>query len=194
MLNGELIQELCRRRGLNSVSQLARRSGVHRNTVSSYLEGRLSPLTSSFQKICKALQVDGLQLLERLNTQERPDLLSQVADQLRGIAATFPRVAFVLFGSRLRKKHRRFSDLDIGLSAGNSGLTTEEYFKVRHRIEDRFEDFPVSIDVVNLDQAPQWFFEEMKEAPRYILGNENSFNYILGTIHAHQKSQEDSNR
>ena len=49
------------------------------------------------------------------------------------------------------------------------------------------EDFPFTVDFVNLDQSPDWFLEAMTDSPQRLAGEPGAFQFFQGVVHGIQK-------
>jgi len=183
ILNKELFETLVKSRGFSSVSDFAATAGVHRNTLRAYLSGSSSVFASSFNKICEALEVDPLELIASGETST-----AAIRRLLRDVSIGHPQCAFMLMGSRASGSHKTYSDWDIGITKGREKLSSAEYLKIKSHIQDLADDLPQSVDVVNLDQAPMWFLDEMDTAPQLLAGNRNACNYFLGKLDGIKKA------
>ena len=182
-LNIKKIKALMEKSGIGSISQLAEMSGIHRNTIRSYLNGTNSPYSSSFVSISKCLNSTPDELVERQSTNP----IGQLLELIHPVIVSNPNLAFILIGSRARGNSRRYSDIDIGLSSGTTPLDYKKFLSIKSEIEDLVDDFAWLVDIVNLDEAPRWFLESIDYEPRLLAGNSLSYFYVMGLIHGTRK-------
>lgn len=181
-----------RAKGYPSVRAFVEQGGIHRNSIAQYLNHEKGVFTDLYERVCTQLEVtDPLSLLSA--ELERSGVLSEakLKAALMPIAASNPALAFMLIGSRAAGRAQEHSDWDIGLTAGPQRLSAETYLKVKSDIADLTDDFAQSCDVVNLDAAPTWFFEEMDYEPVFLTGSRESYVYLRGLIDGFRKARED---
>ena len=177
--------------GFRSIDDFARASGLHRNTLSAYLNGEKSILSDAASRISQALGIDAF-----THSISR-DMFSCVESMDREIEKVCEAVCredkllvCVLFGSRASGRQHRYSDYDIGLSHGSAGLCTEDYLSLRIRLEDACDNFPAGVDFVNLDTAELWFLQEIDCIPKFISGNHESYIYLKGKLDGIRRAKE----
>jgi transcriptional regulator with XRE-family HTH domain len=170
-------------KGISSLNELAARARVHRNTLNYLLSGRRSPISDSLLRFATVLEVDALTLLSRGGDKSaQDDKIEFIRSRLSGLVELYPNVVFLLIGSRARGKAQEFSDWDIAISAGKGGLSTEDYLKIKQSILSVFDSWQYSVDVVNLDQAPDWFLLDLDYLPMYLAGDRGNFHYFMGWL------------
>lgn len=176
-----------RKLGFPTVSQFAKAHGINRATLNNYLKGR-GPFPESFYAIADALKVDPLQLLTPIPSEGGIPKLEEIAPIVAACCRVSPQVAVVLLGSRVRGGAQEYSDWDLGVTGGVHQITTKEFLHIKQLVEDLKENLPRDVDVINLDEAPEWFLKGINYSPRFLSGNESSWNYFMGVLHGVQKA------
>ena len=184
-LNKDQLTAALKKAGHPSVYEFIKTKGFNRRTFYNYLHGQGGPIAEPFYDLCEKLNVDPLALLGPRSGQEQQDRIHNLASI---IVKRDPRLAVGLFGSRAKGKPKTNSDWDIGITKGIAGLTTNEYLRFKVKVGDLVEDWPQSVDVINLDQAPAWFFKEMDYEPIFLTGNEQSWNFFLGVLNGAKRT------
>lgn len=170
--------------GIRTFSALSEMAGIHRNSLRPYLAGEASPFSSVVVRVAEVLKCSPLTFVQDGNWSREENveyrkivtLLSEIHDD-RG------ELAFVFFGSRANESQKRYSDWDIGVTAGKAALQTTDYLILLEQLKELEErDFARSIDFLNFDQAPASFFREMEGQPKLIVGDEKSYQFLLGKI------------
>lgn len=156
-----------RGRGIPSVLELARRTGLHRNTINHYLAGQ-SVYQDGYLTLCRHMGVSAHDLVC-----ERPgvDIPKNVAAVMDVLAARYPKLAFVLFGSRARLDPKPFSDWDVGFFS-SSGVTHDEHLGILGLVDDLCEREAFAVDAVNLNLADRDFLER----------NAGDFVFLTGSL------------
>ncbi len=176
-------------KGFSSFAELLKTAALHRNSLNDYMDGRRSVFSAVTRKICGVLDCDPLALLSRHERIFLADKTGQVLRELlERISQSNSEVSFFLLGSRAKGTQRDLSDWDVAVSAGRSKLPTDEYLRIKSAVEDGVENFPVEVDVINFDQAPQQFLADIDYEPVFLAGNESSFSYALGVIYGARKN------
>ena len=183
VLDTERLRELIALRGYESLNDFASREHVHRNTLSGYISEEKSVISSVMNRIAKSLQVDPFHLIRR------SDMGGSEADEykallllIRDLSKMEGNLAFVLLGSRAKRRSREYSDWDIGLTAGRQKISSRTYLALMSNIQDKTEDFSRSVGVINLDASPAWFMEGIDYTPGFLGGRVEAFQYLLGLI------------
>jgi predicted nucleotidyltransferase len=154
IIDSERFYDALRRQGYRSLKDFAHAIGVHRNTLQHYLSGR-GVLPASIETAAQALGVSCTDILmERRETSS--GLPPEVAHVIDVLHEQFPRVTFVLFGSRAKGKAHRYSDWDVGIFSRH-GVDHETYRKILRMKDELAEDLSFAIDIVNLHNADRRF-------------------------------------
>lgn len=175
--------------GIGSLSELARKAGVHRSTLNHLLLGERSPISDSLVRIAAVLKTSPLELLGHKYADEDENL-KYLQEQLSLLVANYSELAMVLIGSRAKNKATKFSDWDIGITAGKKKIDTDLYLNIKEKILSLLDSWSYSVDVINLDSAPEWFLEEMNYSPVFLAGNKQSFAYFGGWLDAKRNIKE----
>lgn len=176
-----------RKLGFPALSQFAKQHGINRATLNNYLNGR-GPFPESFYAIADALNVDPLQLLSPITSKNDIPKLEEISPIVLACSKVSPQVAVILLGSRAAGKAQQYSDWDLGITGGTQPLTTKEFLRIRQIADDLKEDLPRDVDIINLDDAPEWFLKGIRYSPRFLAGNESSWAYFMGVLHGIQKA------
>jgi len=172
--------------GLKGISDLAKRSGVHRNTIIGYLSGK-GVLPSPLVQIAEALNVSPLSLI----TQTTTSGTSEIRTIASKIVKTDKNIAVVLIGSRAKGREKKYSDWDIAITGGTNPVSTKKYLRLKDLVEELSEDMPTMVDLVNLDAAPAWFYDKMDYEPVFLDGNRESFAHYKGVLYGIKKAKQD---
>jgi hypothetical protein len=181
------------KQGFPSVRAFIDQAGIHRNSIAQYLSHERGVFTDLFERICEKLNIEDPLTLIAKGVESSGVLNStKLITTLQSISKRHPSLAFVLIGSRAAGSAKEYSDWDIGLTTGESPLQSELYLSLKTEIEDLTDDFAQSCDVVNLDSAPCWFFNEMNYRPLYLTGSRESYIYFMGMIDGITKAGENN--
>ena len=186
IIDTETLENLLRGRGYGSLSEFASHAGIHRNTVRKYIVGNAPIFSRGLAAISSQLGVQPWQLLKQLHDKPYEELVAKI----KAIANHDKQLAFVLFGSRAKKTAKKYSDWDIGVSGGSTPVESNHYLALRQEVDDAFDDFPFGVQLVNLDQAPTWFLQELNTTVQFLCGNIETFNYFIGVIHGIAKTSQ----
>jgi predicted nucleotidyltransferase/DNA-binding Xre family transcriptional regulator len=176
------------RKGLRSVSELARVLDIHRNTIQNYLKG-MSVFNERFERILAFLELSPEDLI--VNTKDTtPSLMTASNDTSRNIHSEALLIAseladaicdmmdkngaVVLFGSRATGKARPYSDIDIGVFA-YEGLTHQEYLPLCE-LKNQYEDTcQFTFDLINLNAAEKDFLDSIIPEVTFLAGSARAF-------------------
>lgn len=190
LLDSQKIEKLLNNTSYSSISALAKDLGIHRNTLYLYLSGKQGPFTSVVEEIAAKLRIDPLEIIS--STQVNPNQQLTQSDLVQLISKNFADKndwAFILIGSRAKGTARKYSDWDIGISAGQTKIDSLDYLRAKEKIEQITEDLAVEFDLINLDEAPSWFLSKIDYAPVFLWGNIVAYNYFLGVIDGSRRTQ-----
>lgn len=175
--------------GYGSISQFARKKKIHRSTLVKLLKGG-PVILPSVRKIAKGLQMDPLDFF--LPVSPLPSSIP-LAEEIGPIVARLVKknrkMAVVLLGSRAAGKGRPYSDWDLGIFSIQSPVSGLEYLRLKRFVEEMSEDLVREVDLVNLNQAPVWFLENLGGV-LFLDGDEESFFYLKGLIDGIQKEKQ----
>lgn len=157
ILDKTVFKKTLQKSGFRSIEELAKKIGVHRNTIHYFLSGhRVIPV--SVEKIMKTLNIKIQDILID-QKDDSVDDLEQIAELIDKLHAEFPFVTFVLFGSRARGDAKKYSDWDIGIFASDD-IDHDTYRKIVMRRDELIDDLPFFVDIVNLCRADSYFLRE----------------------------------
>jgi len=173
--------------GFDNLSHFAERFQLNRATIHHYMVGR-GPLSAPYYQLCKALNCDPLSLLVPLTTQEKIDQLDEIRPLIKNLIGLHPKLAVGLLGSRASGHAKKYSDWDLGITGGMAPIDGSEFLRLKSWVDDWAEDLPRFVDLINLDQAPQWFLQEIHYSPIFLGGDQSTWYYFLGRLHGTKKS------
>jgi len=175
--------------GFRSLLEFARRTGIHRNTLSEYLAGR-EVFQNAFARIAAELGCDPLDVACRvMDAEVAIKDLAEIKSIIDHLVAADPKIAVVLLGSRAKGKSRKFSDWDLGITRIPDLIDGDLYLKLRGEIEYLADDLQRGVDLINIDAAPLWFFEGIDYDPIFLDGNREGFAHLMGVIHGIRKGK-----
>jgi len=190
VLDRMAVTERMKALGFPNASRFAARIGVHRNTILGYFRGK-SVLASAFLKIARALGRDPLELI--VSAGDTP-ALAEHFDEIRPIIAALlrrnPGIAVVLLGSRAKGRAKAFSDWDLGVTRPAAPIRGDEFLALRRVAADLAEDLVRNVDLVNLDAAPDWFWEGLNYEPVFLDGDRESYSFLKGMLHGIKKNRQ----
>jgi len=171
------------RNGIRSIAALARRTGVHRNTIGRFMWGGEPVVPESVSRILDELSLEPGEALERKGQEDTArsssEALAQLVDEL---LERHPKGAYVLFGSRARGDARRYSDFDLGVYS-RDGLELTPYLELL-RIKERHEDrLPWFIDLVNLNNADPAFLGRIGGDMKFLAGRRGDWQSLQERCH-----------
>lgn len=177
-------------KGFRSLTTFAASKGFNRMTLYHYLQGK-GPFSETYYKLCEILETDPLQLLVPMVSENKVPLVGEISPLVSTLVKRLPDLAVGLFGSRVTGRAKEYSDWDLGVTRGSQGISGREYLSLKDVLEDVSEDLPRSVDLMNLDQAPLWFFRDIDYEPLFLGGNEKSWNFFLGVLRGSHRQRED---
>ncbi|HCU25624.1 MAG TPA: hypothetical protein DF383_11465 [Deltaproteobacteria bacterium] len=162
-LSAEKLKVLLRTRNIN-LAQLAKRCEISRQSIYQMLQGR--PIYNQpFLKMLDYLGVSPEEITEE-SAEKTLQALQKAPLKLRKVILRLiefcrkHRAALLLFGSQASGKAGIASDWDFGVYFANSGAKIEFRAMKRRLVE---QAFPYRLDIVNLNEAPDWFLESIRE-------------------------------
>ncbi|MFH1654122.1 MAG: nucleotidyltransferase domain-containing protein [Pseudomonadota bacterium] len=174
--------------GYESLLDFSRKSSIHRSTIQQYLDGK-DVYASAFNNICSALNADPVELMMPISeTTISIPQIDEVLHIIAKLAKADKKLAVILIGSRAKGKAKSFADWDLAITCGENPLAGKEYLKLRGIVEEMAEDLPRGIDLINMDNAPEWFFKEMDYTPLFLDGSRESFTFIMGVLNGIKRS------
>ena len=168
IINNQLFFSALAENGYPSIQALAKKLGIHRNTIHHYLSGN-SVLPDKLELLMQELGLSHTNFIipfiskSSIKYNEIESLIGTLTEQ-------FPNYAFILFGSRARGNNHKYSDYDIGVYS-KSGLNHNEYLKMIELKEELVEDLPFFVDLINLNTADTDFLKRISNDWKFISGN-----------------------
>ena len=156
-------------------SALAKKIGVHRNTIGHFSAGN-SILPKSLQKLFELLNVDGREFIQFESDGYKIDSIAFVVD---AIAKKYQDCCVVLFGSRARGTNKKFSDFDLGVFSSN-GLDSNVFTALIDVVEKVTEDFPIIVQLVNLNRAEPEFLKAIAQDIKFLGGSMSNWLALKG--------------
>jgi len=176
--------------GFASASRFASRIGIHRNTILGYFRGK-SVFTAAFLKMARALERDPLELILPAGDASKPALhLDDIRPVIAALIRRSPGIAVVLLGSRAKGRAKAFSDWDLGVTRPPSPIGAEEFLSLRRLAGDLAENLVRHVDVINLDAAPDWFWEGLDYDPLFLDGDREGYSFLKGMLHGIKKNRQ----
>lgn len=188
-LNQDKFIDAVNKLGFMTVAEFCLKFKINRTTLNRYYQG-IGPIMDSFYEICEALHQDPLQLLSRVSESSLTVDWNEIRLIVQTVVERFPDLAVGLIGSRARGDAKQYSDWDLAITGGIHSVSPERFFAIKELVAEMADNLPRSVDVVCLDDAPEWFIEEMNYEPLFLLGDEKNWNFFLGMKHGIQKRQE----
>ncbi len=182
-LDIDRVKSLASNAGITSLTELCHKASVHPNSLTPYIKGTRSPLTQVVIEIAAALNVSAHLLLKGDGYDPLIYQIRQVVEEALPQAR-----AAILFGSRARGTAKPYSDIDIGLTGGSKPISFPEFVRIETQIEERFEDFTHTIDLVNLDLAPYHFLTEIESDLKFLTGDDTVAAFFKGFLYGRKKN------
>lgn len=164
--------------GYSSIQSLAQELGLHRNTIHHFLSGA-SVFPESVAKILGALGIEPSDLIKKDKKEYGLETIAGLVDALLERKRD---MCVVLFGSRGRGTSKRFSDYDLGVYSQH-GIDHEIYLKLISCKEEKAEDLPVTVDLVNLNRADRKFLLGIGGDMRFLGGRLSDWLALKGGCH-----------
>lgn len=189
LLDAEGLKKQLLAAGYPSIVEFAKATGLHRNTVQKLLQGG-SVFSQALQKIADRLQLDPVSLLQPvLGEASAIPHVEELAPLVQQLLHREPQVAVILFGSRASGRARTYSDWDLGLTRFPKPLGGIEFLRLKRWMDEVGERLVRTVDVVNLDQAPDWFLGNTAAQLRYLAGHREAWCYFQGVVHGVTKRE-----
>ena len=185
ILNKESFLAALTRSGYTSVSHLAGALGVHRNSLSNYLNG--GPIFPEvLEKALVALRVEPGSLIQRAvpASEEPTRVIAELSDS---ISRKDPHSCVVMFGSRARGRHKRFSDYDLGVF-NPSGIPFSDFSAMLSCVDDFNDATMMTAQLTNISSADDTFLNEIGPDLYFVAGSHVAWTTLLdkvrGILHA----------
>ena len=190
ILDRPAFEKQLRALGFPNVSKFADRIGVHRNTILGYFRGK-PVFSSAFLKIALALGRDPLDLIVSVGDMAAiPEHFEEVRPVIAAMLRKSPGITVVLLGSRAKGRAKTFSDWDFGVIRPATPIEGEEFLSLRRIADDLTEDLVRNVDVINLDVAPDWFWEGLDYDPVFLDGDREGYLFLKGMLHGIKKNRQ----
>lgn len=179
ILNRENFLAALTKGGYASVTELAGALGVHRNSLSHYINGG-QVFPEVLEKALIALRLDPSSAIERLETirDEPTREIARLSDQ---IARKDTHSCVVLFGSRARGRHKEFSDYDLGVYNPN-GIPFADFSVMLSCVDDFNDDTMLTAQLSNLSDADTTFLSEIGPDLRFVAGSRVAWTTLLDKV------------
>lgn len=182
ILDIEKIRIQAKKLGIQNLGELCKKANIHQNSITPYIQKKRSPFTQVVLDIANCLNMPATECI----CQSEDEVTVKVKQMI--MTALNPEHAVFLFGSRARGSANKFSDIDLGITGGNKKITFEEFSKIKSGIDDLFDNFSLSIDLVDLDLAPLDFLVDIEKDLTFLCGNQNTANFFLGYINGRKEN------
>lgn len=178
IINSKQLKNIMAKQGIRSFSELSRKASLHRNSLIPYLKEERDILSEVPFKISETLGVDPRLLIKEQEIQfkDQFNILPIIREYSLGIKE---RHCFFLFGSRASGMAKKYSDYDIAYA----GLDSEKGLEIKEDLLQSFEDYPVKVDLLNFDNAPNWFLVECKMNFIFICGAKSLFYNAISRVY-----------
>ena len=185
LLDTAKVRALALEANIASLGALCDLAQIHRNSLTPYVKGERSPFTQVVLDIAKALGVPATDIIR----QQDDENLLEAKDKFRSVLPA--EHALFLFGSRARGDAQKYSDIDLGITGGKSPLGFSEFSRLKTKAEELFDSYPLSINLVNLDIAPDDFLFSISRDLQFFLGDEKTASFFMGYLYGRKKNQAD---
>lgn len=189
IINDAEFKSQLKEKEINSISNLALISGLHRNTLYPLIRGEVSPFTETYLTLCKVLQVSPLFLIKNEEGSELEVIKESIRLIINEEKQERSHYAFFLYGSRASNKARKFSDYDIGVTGGEVMIPWRDFLSMKESLEILCEDLSVKVSILNFDEAPESFLDDFDSPLKFIYGSTQSFLFFKGVLHGRKKAK-----
>ena len=176
ILNRDAFESALNSAGYRSISELARKLGLHRNTITAYLRGAPA-LPQALSRILSELKLSPsdaiLETRPHRDAPERP-----IATVIDDLAAQCPDAAYVLFGSRARGTSKKYSDYDLGVFRKQS-LPLTLYSSLLNKIAEWNSTTMTEVQLTDLSRAPESFLESIRSDMCFMSGSRREWLNLL---------------
>ncbi len=161
-----------------TANRLADAIGIHRNSISNYLSGKCL-LPDSVEKILNSLGVNSMDAFNVVSDSEQTEAQQVLANVIGGVVRRCPDSSIILFGSRARKKNRKYSDFDLGVLR-DGPLSLKEWSDLRNIVDENTEDLPFQVDLVDLGRADEKFLSGISRDAKFLGGSPKYYLELFG--------------
>ena len=179
ILNKDSFLATLRASSYRSMSALAAAIGVHRNSLSNYVNG--GPVFPEvLERALLALQADPATMITRVTPafDQSPRVVAELTDR---IARRDPMACVVLFGSRARGRHKRFSDFDIGVYS-QKGIPFAMFSEMLSDVDDFNEASMHTAQLTNISEADRIFLREIGPDLKFLAGSNVAWNNLVDQV------------
>lgn len=181
-LDIDKLKQVSKKAGINSLSELCRKANIHKNSITPYVKRKRSPFTQVVLDISRLLNIPVSELISSGTESALEEVRRTTTNIIREGHAVF------LFGSRSRGTHKKYSDVDLGITGGKRKIEFEEFSKIKSEFDDRLDNFSLSINLVDLDLAPLDFLTNIEPDLKFFCGDISTANYFLGYLNGRKAS------
>jgi len=168
-------KQLLHQGGYANISQFARIKKLNRATIHAYLSGQ-EIFSEQFLRIARALNADPADLIEPDSEHVNTEIPLEINKLIKQLVADKKYLCFMLIGSRNDGTSQTYSDWDIALASSKGILSSHRYLILKERSAQLSENLPWAIDLINMDNAPDWFLTDIKSKPSYLGGSRLAYN------------------
>lgn len=176
ILDPQVFTAALKAKGFHSLSKLAHTVGLHRNTISNYLNGA-PVLPDALARIFAALDLAPAEALKP-SIPQRGEPALRIAKLVDLLSAAAPKCVFVLFGSRARGKEKQFSDYDLGVFR-EDGVDFPLYSRLLDLTAEWNDTELTSVQLVNLASAEKSFLEAIATDILFLSGSRQEWLRLL---------------
>lgn len=169
VLSREKLSQRLAERQLN-IARLAKDCGISRQSLYAMFRGE-SIYNTPFTKLIRYLQVEPGDITEQESSAERllksaPLKIKKVVCDLQDFCRKHG-ASLLLFGSQVAGSAKPSSDWDFAVYFLKR-THVPALLKLKHRLAE--QAFPYRLDIVNLNQAPSWFLESIRDEAQLLHG------------------------
>ncbi len=187
-LSLEKLKKSMESQGVKTLNDLAKLSGVHRNTLYPYIRGEKPVYAPPIVQIARALKVDPLTLCDREELSVDQEIVRISNSLVASFGCKYDSLVVVLFGSRARGQAKKFSDFDLGVSSGLNPVSFKDFLSMKDHVENLADDLIYKVDLVNLDNAPDWFLANLLQTDSsgnhtglvFLSGSKDTYHFLRG--------------
>lgn len=168
IINSSKIYTAMAEKGFKTIEELSLALGVHRNTISPYLNGTRA-LPDCLNRLLNILEIKASEAIIP-STQIKKQHGLDIAPLIEKMITLRPDICFILFGSRAKGNARKYSDYDIGVYSKTS-LTFYEFSKLIDLTEDYKSNLHFDVNLTNFSLADDEFLKDVKSHWIFLGGN-----------------------
>jgi predicted nucleotidyltransferase len=176
IIDKQRLQAAINASGFRTVSGLARALGLHRNSISSYLNGG-SVFPEALERIFIALNLDPANVIRSVVRPPSSEEL-KIANLVDEVSKKAADCCVVLYGSRARGHYKPFSDYDLGVFA-ESPMSFETFSAMLSLVDDWNESNMQVVQLTDLSSADFDFLAHIGPDLRFIGGSRVAWTELL---------------